>query len=48
MENNNKQTKRPLDTLVIGLILFCVILVLVEIFSNLTHELDLSILSNYV
>jgi hypothetical protein len=48
MANNQKQNKRPLDYLLIGIILLCVILVLVEIYTNVAHELGLALLNNYV
>ena len=48
MANNQKQNKLPLDYLLIGIIMFCVILVLAEIYTNVAQELGLALLSNYV
>jgi hypothetical protein len=48
MANDQKENKRPLYYLLIGIILICVILVLVEIYTNVASEMGLSLVNSYV
>ena len=48
MENDQKKKKQPLDYILIGIIILCVILVLVEIYNNVAQEIGLALLNHYV
>ena len=48
MANDQKQIKRSLDYVLIGIILLCVILVLIEIYQNVAPEIGLVLLNDYV
>ena len=48
MADNQKENKRGLNYLLIGVILICMILVLLEIYLNVTQEIGLTLMSKYV